>query len=75
MAVQGLPAMTWGGDEGPVVTTTTDAFLDVTFDPAAAWPVDPDDLDARRVGLPNARQPVQLAAGGMLTRTLTVSLP
>jgi hypothetical protein len=74
VAVQGLPAVTWGAGDGPVVTSTTDAFLDVTFDPAADWPVDPDDLDARRDGLPKSRQPVQLTAGGLRTQRLTVSL-
>jgi hypothetical protein len=72
IAIAGIPVTTFdpgepvdpdeplGPPTGPVLITSVAATLEVLFDPEAAWPPDPDDLEER--------------AAELLVRTATVNL-
>jgi hypothetical protein len=76
VAVPGIPVTTWEEGEGPVLATQVEVTLKAHFDPNAADPPDPDDLEARHLGL-SASGDVNrsLASGQTLVATLAVTLP
>lgn len=82
LAVPGVPAITFGnggrhGGDNAVLVNHVPAIIEAYFDPQAvvsdAQPPDPDDLEARRVQLPAATQPINLVAGKTGTVLLAIT--
>lgn len=85
VAVPGVPAITFGpgggaGDDednnGAVLVSQIAVSVEAIFDPAAAGsPPDPDDLEARRGGLPRASVNAAVSAGAAASVRIAVPLP
>jgi hypothetical protein len=70
VAVQGIPSTTFDDGAGPVVATEVAVRLEVVWDPAAAEPPDPGDLEARRDELLVRSATAMLASGRVVAIAL-----
>jgi hypothetical protein len=70
VAVTGIPATSFNGDDGPVMSPGADVTLEIVFDPNAATPPDPFDLERRRASLLVRTRSLRLVPGRVLEETL-----
>lgn len=70
VAVTGIPATTFNGGHGAVMSPGADVELDVVYDPSASAPPDPFDLEQRRTDLLVRTVPLRLVAGRVLEQAL-----